>query len=73
MKFSENCNVSILYHSTMFELDQCTNNGDLLSDRKKKLETQTHTETNTETEYYTPLIYYIRSRKKVMIILNTSL
>ena len=34
--FSEDRDVGILYISTKFELEQCINNGQLLSDRKKK-------------------------------------
>ena len=37
MNFSEDQDVSILvYHPTKFELDQCTNNGCLLSDRPNR-------------------------------------
>ena len=46
MNFSEDQDVETVYFSTKFELDQCTNKGDLLSDRKK---TFTHTQ-NTQTE-----------------------
>ena len=35
MNFLEDQDVGILYLSTKFELNQFTNNGDLLSDRKK--------------------------------------
>ena len=37
--------------STRFELDQCTNNGDLLSDRHKRKQKNTQTVTDTPAQY----------------------
>ena len=41
--------MGILYLSTKFELDRFTNNGDLLSDRKKTGNINTHTDKHTQT------------------------
>ena len=41
--------MGILYLSNKFELDWCTNIEDLLPNRKKRLETQTHIQTETDT------------------------
>ena len=54
--------MTILYLSTVFELDSSTNNGDLLSDRKKNENTDTQTDTQTETD--TLPKYYVGSSKK---------
>ena len=39
----EDQDVGILYLQTNFEIDRCTNNGDLLLDRHKRNYNQTHT------------------------------
>ena len=44
--FSYDWDVGLLYISTIYELNRCTNNGDLISDTKKDLK---HTETETDT------------------------
>ena len=50
MNFSVDRDVDI-YLSTEFEFDQCTNKGDLLSDRHKQKHTHTETETDTLPQY----------------------
>ena len=47
MNFFEDRDVGFLYLSTKFELDQSTNNGDLLSDMNHWKDRQTHTQTST--------------------------
>ena len=42
--------MDIIYHSTKFELDLSTNNGDLLTDRKKTGNTHTNTHAHTQTK-----------------------
>ena len=49
MNFSEDQDVDILYLSTKFELDQFTNNGDLLADRIL-WDRHTHTDTHRHTQ-----------------------
>ena len=57
--------MGIFYLSAKFELDWCTNNRGLLSDRKKKTgNAHSHTHTNTQTETDTLLIHHIVSSKK---------
>ena len=62
MNFSEDWDVGILYLATKFELDQFTNNGNLLSDRKHWKHKHTHT--NTDWIWYSPNIPYQGRVKK---------
>ena len=53
MNFSEDQDIGISYLSTKFELDCSTNNGDLLSDRKKTGNAHTPTHMKLKLSPYT--------------------
>ena len=58
MNFSDHRDVGILYLSTKFELDQCTNNGNMFTIiGQEKLKSHTNTQTYIQTETDTHSIF----------------